>query len=304
MTSTRAGLLGFLVMLGTGWGLTQALSKIAVSTGYRPFGLIFWQLVIGTVLLGAISLARGKPLPLRPRQVAFATMIAFTGTIFPNGFSYSAYPHLPGGIMAIIISTVPLLAFPVALALGNERFRAVRLWGLVLGLSGVALIALPGASLPDPAMALWVPVALIAPLFYAVEANVVARWGTAGMDPIQAMFGASAAGMIITLPLALASGQWIDPTLEWGRPEWALILSSGIHALMYAGYVWLVGRAGAVFAAQSSYLVTGTGVLWSMLLLGESYSPWVWTALAVLLVGVFLVQPRESSVAAGGLLVP
>ena len=32
---------GVLLIMGAGWGLTQPLSKIAVSTGYRHFGLIF-----------------------------------------------------------------------------------------------------------------------------------------------------------------------------------------------------------------------------------------------------------------------
>ncbi len=134
--------------------------------------------------------------------------------------------------------------------------------------------------------------ALIAPAFYGLEGNVVARYGTAGLDPIQLLCGASIVGAGIALPLALLSGQWIDPRPPWGAPDVALILSSGIHALVYSAYVWLVGRAGAVFAAQVAYLVTGFGVLWAMALLGERYSGWVWSAMAVMFAGLFLVQPR------------
>jgi hypothetical protein len=36
-----------LVVLGVGWGSTQSLGKIATATGHQPFGLIFWQLVVG-----------------------------------------------------------------------------------------------------------------------------------------------------------------------------------------------------------------------------------------------------------------
>jgi len=43
--------------------------------------------------------------------------------------------------------------------------------------------------------------------------------------------------------------------------------------------------------------VTGTGVIWAMVLLGESYSGWVWAALALMLCGLMLVQPRETAVA-------
>ncbi len=291
----RGGLLAFLTLLGVGWGLTQVLSKIAVSTGHPVFGLIFWQLAIGTAVLGALVLARGGRVPVNARTLAFCAMIALLGTIVANGFSYAAYVHLPAGIMSIIISAVPLLSFPVALTLGIDRFSLVRLGGLVCGLTGVALIALPGSALPDGAAAGWILVALCAPLCYALEGNIVAKWGTAGLDPIGAMFGASAVGTVITLPLALATGHWIDPFFVWGAPEYALILSSVIHAFMYAGYVWLVGHAGPVFAAQCSYVVTASGVIWAMLILGERFSGWVWLALAVMMAGVFLVQPRAAS---------
>jgi hypothetical protein len=43
--------------------------------------------------------------------------------------------------------------------------------------------------------------------------------------------------------------------------------------------------------------VTGFGVFWAMLLLGESYSGWIWAALALMLMGLFLVQPRPRAAA-------
>lgn len=282
-----------LVAMGVGWGVTQPLGKIAVSTGHQHFGLIFWQFVIGSGLLGAITVARGRTLPVNRRTLGFAVVIALIGTIIPNSTFYISVGHLPAGIMSILISTVPLMAFPLALAIGTDRFSAARLAGLACGLLGVALIALPEASLPDRAMVAWLPVAIVGPLFYAIEGNYVARFGMAGMDAVQAMLLASSVGAVLTLPLALGTGQFINPLGPWGRPEWALLGASIIHTLAYATYVWLAARAGAVFAAQTSYIVTGTGVMWAMVLLGERFSPWVWAALAVMLAGLALVQPRS-----------
>ena len=80
---------------------------------------------------------------------------------------------------------------------------------------------------------------------------------------------------------------------RFGRPEQALVLSSVLHAMLYATYVGLAARAGSVFASQTSYIVTAAGLCWSMLLLGEQFSHWVWLALAVMLTGLTLVRPRQ-----------
>jgi drug/metabolite transporter (DMT)-like permease len=279
-----------LVVLGVSWGSTQALGKIATSTGHEPFGLIFWQSLIAVFVLSALCILRRKPLVLNRRTVPFYVILATIGTVVPNVTFYMAVRELPAGIMSILISAVPMLAFPMALAMGQDRFSLVRFGGLMLGLLGVILILGPdtgGAVTP-----FWVMIALIGPLCYALEATYVAWAGTPGIDPMQAILGASVASLLMAVPLALASGQWVDP-FPMGRAEGALVILASLSAVVYAAYIWLAMAAGSVFASQVSYVVTGSGVVWALVILGERFSPLAWLALAVMLAGVALVQPRE-----------
>ena len=294
----QAMLTSALIFLGALWGLMQPMVKTAVSGGYQPLGMVFVQMLVATVLLGAIQVRRLGRLPFGKGPVAIWIMLAFVGTILPNSASYEALKSIPAGIYAVLIATIPMMSFPIALAFRNETFSARRLLGLLAGLAGVACIVLPDASLPERAMLAAIPLALIAPFCYALEGNLVARFGTAGMDAIQVMFGASAIGAAISLPLAINTGQLIIPKAPFTAPDYALLIASAIHAFVYVVYVWLVGRAGPLFAAQVSYWVTGFGVLWSMLLLGERYSGWIWIAIVFMALGLSLVQPRRPIAAA------
>jgi len=281
-----------LVVLGAGWGFTQPMTKIAVSGGYQHFGLIFWQLAIGTALMAVICTLRGIGLPMRWPHLKLYLIIALIGTLIPNTFSYQAAVHLPSGILSLLLSMIPMLAFPIALGLGLDRFEWRRLIGLALGLVAVLIIAVPGQEFSLNLPVIWLLAMLLVCFCYASEGNYVAKWGTEGLDALQVLYGASLIGAILALPLALGSGQWIDPRGPWGAPDYALIASSVAHVLVYAGYVWLVGRAGPIFTVQVSYLVTLFGIFWAWSLLGESYSATVWLSLALMLVGMFLVQPR------------
>lgn len=292
--STR--LLLVLLVLGSGWGLTVPLAKIAVTGGFHQIGLIFWSAAVGTVLLGAMTLMRAKSLPLGGAHLWRYVAVALLGTVLPNAASFTAARHLPAGVMSILISAVPMFSFPLALLLGMDRFGPMRFVGLGMGFVAVALIAVPQAALPQGGALVFVAVALIGPVLYAMEGNMVAKWGTAGLDPIQLLFGASLVSVLLSGPLALMLGQTEIPDLSRGAPDIAVIAMGLINAIIYMGYVWMVGRAGSVYASQVAYLVTGFGVLWSMALLGEQYSAWVWAALGVMFAGLFLVQPRPNSV--------
>jgi len=148
------------------------------------------------------------------------------------------------------------------------------------------------AALPAGTSLIWFAVAFVAPFFYAFEGNLVNKIGTFRLEPVQILFGASVIGTSVALPLAIGSGQFISPLRPFGAPEWAHVISSIAHVLVYCGYLWLVGRAGSVFAAQVSYLVTLFGIFWAVVLLGEAIATQVWIALALVMSGLFLVQPR------------
>lgn len=281
--------------MGAVWGLTQPLSKIAVSTGYRHFGLISWQLIYMIVVLGGMNLIRGKGLPFQKAHLICYALIAILGTVIPNAISYQAAIHLPAGILSILMTLVAMFSLPLALAARLERFDPWRMFGVLCGAAAIVLLAGPEASLPDPAMAIWVLIAAIAPFMYAMENTYVARYGTLDLDAVQVLLGASVVGLVITLPLTFATGQWINMAVVWGAPEAALLVSSVLHAVAYAGYIWLIGRTGSVFASLVAYLTTGCGILWAMVLLDESYSGWVWSALALMMIGLFMVRPKEQA---------
>ncbi|MEP1208536.1 MAG: DMT family transporter [Rhizobiaceae bacterium] len=286
----------FLILIGFGimWGATIPLTKLAVATGHHPFGLIFWQSLISALVLYPLLKIRRSVLIIDKSHVLFFTTIAFTGTLVPNSASYLSVFHLPAGVLALIIALVPMFALLIALVMRLEPFRLKRLSGVVLGAIAIALIVLPQSSLPDPSKAIFVVIALLAPLCYGIEGNYLSVKQPADTGPIATLFGASIIGTAVSLVLVLASGTFINPfDTGIGPSELALLASIVLHITAYVGYIWLVDKAGAVFSAQVAYVVTPAGILMSVLFLGERNSAYIWMALVVLLVGLFLVQPRQ-----------
>jgi drug/metabolite transporter (DMT)-like permease len=289
-------LIAALVLIAAIWALTFPLTKIAVLCGYRNFGIIFWSSTITVFVLGIIVAMRGLTVPLQPAALLRYFFVAFFGTILPSASTYTAAEHLPAGVIAVCMPMMPLLSLPLAIGLGLDNATPRKLLGLALGLLGVLLITLPDASLPDPDQAVYVLLVMLAVLFYAIEGVGLGRMGRAGLDPIQLLLGASIVSSIATLPIALANGTFIVPVLPFGKAEFAVVLSGLANTVAYVGFVWMIGSGGAVFASQVAYLVTGFGVLWSMILVGERYSMWIWGALIVIIAGLFLTQPRPKAV--------
>ncbi|MEM6587233.1 MAG: DMT family transporter [Pseudomonadota bacterium] len=295
MTPSRATLTAVLLFMGAGWGVTFTFSKIAVSAGYQPFGLMAWQFVIMTVILLVIGRIRRKPALWTRTHVAVYLMLGLLGSLIPNSISYMVAAHLPAGLMSILIAAVPLFAFPIAIALQVDSFDLRRAGGLLCGLACVVLIAWPELNLPEAGLAIWIMFALLSALMYAVEGNIIGKWGTWGLDPLQMLTGASIVGLPMGFALAFGTGQYINPVKPWGAPEWSLVASASIHVVVLSTYFWTVTRAGVVFASQVSYLVTAFGVISAMVILGERYSLHVWAGFALMLAGLFLVRPRVKS---------
>ncbi|MDE0967831.1 MAG: DMT family transporter [Octadecabacter sp.] len=288
-----------LVVFGAGWGLMQPMTKIAVDGGFEPFGIMVWQGAVTLCLAGGLAVRKG--LPKGGAQWLFCAQIAILGTLIPHFASFTAIGFISAGLVAIIMALIPIFALTFGALVGREALTPLRITGILMGLGAMMLIAITrGAVGAGP---LWaVAVAAIAPLCYAINSTITVTRGMAGLHPLQAYAGAA----MIFLPISLFGAVWSDQLRGVGvdLESFAVLVSAVGHTLIYAGYLWLLTRSGAVFASQTAYLVTGFGVIWSMLILGERYSSWVWVALILMLAGLSLVRPtvtRSNGTCAGSL---
>ena len=293
--TTRFNLTIILLIVGVSWGLTAPLSKIAVSTGHHYLGLLIWQIIIMILSLGLIQIFRKKKLPLNLNCFWRYVVVALLGTILPNSIMYKAYVHLQSGIMSILVSIVPMIAFLLVLVLQMEKFEIRRFLGVLFGIFAIILIVFPKLDLGYLGEVGWILLALLSPLCYAIEGVWINKIGIAKLDPIEVILGASILGFFILMPIVALNGYWITPYRVWGPAEFAITASSLIHSLIYISYIWLIGKAGVIFASQVSYIYTASGIGFSIILLGEGYSLFIWAAVILMLMGLMMVRPSRGS---------
>lgn len=281
-----------LIVIGFAWGSTQLMSKLVVQGGHHPVGIAFLSTALGAVLTTIYLVLTRQKLPVGRTYVVFYLIAGTLGTAVPNVIGYEAMRHLPVGVVSVVLALVPIMTLLMALVLRIERPEPIRLAGLGLGAVAVMMLVLPDSSLPSPDQAIWIALPVITCLSYSLENIYIARWKPEGLEPMQVMCGFFWAALILLLPVVAIGDTWM--TLgAFDLAEIALIAMALAHILAYGGFVWLIGQAGPVFAAQVAYVVTLTGVFLGIIVLGEVHSAWVWLSLILMLAGLALVQPRD-----------
>ena len=284
-----------LIILGLGWGLSFTLGKIAITAGGTPIGLTFWQsLFSGLILLAYVFFRHGKI--IIPKIMFFPiVIITFLSVVIPNIIFYACVEHLDAGVLSISVSVIPLFTYLIAMGLRMDKFKVRRVIGLITGFCALLILILPENSLPDKRDIPWVLLALNCALCYALENIYIDRLALQNFGPIRLVCAVSFVSAIITFLLSLVMDQFfiLQPTNLY---LFISTLGLGfISATAYSIFIYLIGRAGSVFSSQVGYLVTFFGVVWGIIILGESHSVFVWISLAMIMMGIFLVQPKQNS---------
>ena len=284
--------LALLVMLGAMWGLSLSLGKIATTAGVHPLGLVLWQAGLGACIVLGFCAARGRLKWLSLRHLRYYLGCGVLGVVVPAVSIYAAAPHIPAGVLAILVTTVPMVTYALALGMRLETLRMARVSGLLLGFAAVLMIVGPRASLPAPGMAGWVLVAMVAPVCYGLVNVFIARYRPENSDSIALAAGVLGTAALIVAPVALLSGtaHMIGP--PWDVVDMAVLGLPVITGIAHAVMFELIRMSGPVFFSQVGYLIAAAGVLWGMAIFGETHSPWIWAALALMFAGLALVNLR------------
>lgn len=275
------------LMLAAIWGSSFLFMRMgAVEFGPLPTAAV--RVAIAALFLLPLVWLRGLLPELRQHWRR-----TFLVGLFNSGIPFAcisfALLSISTGLSAILNATVPMFGALIAWAWLKDKLTAWRVLGLVIGFAGVALLAWdkaglkPGASGVAPGWA--VLACLMAGVFYGLSASYTKRY-LAGLPSL-----VTAAGSQIGATLGLAlPAFWLWPARMPGASAWLALLAVGVvcTGIAYILFFRLIENAGPQRALSVTFVVPVFAVLYGVLFLGESVTPWMLGCAGVIVGGTAL----------------
>jgi drug/metabolite transporter (DMT)-like permease len=121
------------------WSLAFAMSKLALADCPPLLLLTIRFLMAGVITLGIATMLNAK-WRLGWRDGLVLAALGVVNSALYLGFSHLGMRLVPAGLMALIVSTTPVLTALLAASFLGERMTLRKIIGLMLGVAGVAII--------------------------------------------------------------------------------------------------------------------------------------------------------------------
>jgi drug/metabolite transporter (DMT)-like permease len=263
-----------------------------------PIALSFWRWAIALLLVLPLAWRHlHGQWPILRRHWALLTVLGVLGVTNFNTFVYLGLQTTTATNAVLLVSTTPVVIVALSFALLGMRVTAVQLAGIIISLSGVAIIVARGSprtvlELDLNRGDLWI---LAAALSWALY-SVVLRRRPAGLRPLAFLAATFLLGLIPLLPLYL----W-----ELGRaggfslsaPTVATIGYVALFPSVLAYIFW--NRAVAVLGPNRSghfmHLMPAFGAVLSMVFLGERLQAFHLAGIGLIAAGIWLAMRTRAS---------
>jgi drug/metabolite transporter (DMT)-like permease len=277
----------YIGLLAAFWGASYMFIKVA-NRDFEPATMMFLRLVIAsTLLLVVLAAQRGARASLRDMR-----SVGWQG--FALGVVNGAIPftliawgerHIDSGVAAIANASMPIFVVLIALRWQpSERVRGLRLFGFIVGLVGVGVLA--GLH---PEGGWWGAAGTLAVVVASASYAVGSIWGqrliahTSGLTlATTTMIG----GLIVLAPLGL----WQRPSQVPGWKEIGSVVALAVLGTALAQIIlYRVLRSdGAARVSLVTYLLPVTALFYGVTLLGEPLTVEELLGMALILGGVAL----------------
>ena len=259
--------IGLLILLGIIWGSGYSIARYATTHGVPPLGYSFWQSVGPAIFLLIVSLIK-REIKISAHTLRYYVIAGVLGIALPNTNMYFAAPHLPAGILAVIVNTVPIMMYPLALMARQEKFSVVRMLGVTAGIIGILLVVLPhnGINLIPNA---WALITLFTPFFFAVCALYSVYDRPSDVSSLGLATGMLVTSAIILLPLVIDLHEFY-PLNSFSLPNIAVMVEIILSSIGYIIFFQLLKIAGAVYYSLVGGVVAITGLFWGWLFFSET----------------------------------
>lgn len=274
-------------MLAAIWGASFMFIRMgAVEFGALPTAGL--RVAIAALFLLPIVLYKGLGASLK-QHWKLTLVVGVLNSAIPFACYSYALLSITTGLSSILNATVPLFGAVIAWAWLKDRPHGSRILGLLIGFAGVALLAWDKASFKPDASGLstgWAVLAcLLATICYGIAASFTKRY-MAGVPSLVSATGSQLSAAVVLVPLAA----WTWPDHPVSTHAWLAIAALGVicTGVAYILYFRIIERAGPAKALSVTFAIPVFAVLYGVVLLGETVTPWMLICGAVIIVGTAL----------------
>ncbi len=275
------------VLLAAIWGASFLFTRM----GTVEFGV--WataglRVLIATLFLLPILFLRGHSQSLREHW-KLVLLVGITNSAIPFVCFSFALQSITVGLSSLLNATVPLFGAVIAWVWLSDRPSGSRMLGLAIGFLGVAMLAWDKASFKPDASGLSSGWGVLACLFacfcYGISASFTKRF-LGGLPSLVSSTGSQLGAALALLPLTIF--YW--PSHEVSLKAWGAVITLGVVCTGFAYILFfrLIERAGPAKALSVTFAIPVFAVLYGVVLLGETVTPWMVGCGLVIVLGTTL----------------
>ena len=278
------------------WGLNQVAIKVA-NLSFQPVFQAGLRSLVGGILVLLWCWYRGIRLFERDGTLLIGIL---AGVLFCGEFVliYIGLDFTTVSRGIVFVYTMPIMvAVGAHFFLPGERLTAIKVAGLVAAFLGVVIVFADRLSLPSPRAYIGDVLCLLAAAVWAATTIVIKRSALVRIAPEKALMYQLAVSAVVILALAPLYGPFLRAPSALGVAAFAY-QAVIVVAISYVAWFWLLKHYPAARLSSFAFLTPLFAVALGWLLLGEPVSMWLALAVALVAVGITLVNRRDPAAVA------
>ena len=290
---TSPGLINWLriAFIALIWGGAFTVVRMALRD-FAPLSLAAGRITIGALSLYMLMRWRGVALPsfTDARLWRFVALIGLLSSAIPFALLSWGQQHVPSAFAGMTMAALPIFVLPLAhFLVPGERIYMRKIIGFSVGFFGaILLIGTSGLGLAEGPLEATARLACVAAAFCYACGSIATRQ----CPPVNELALSTASlivAALILVPISLVVDGW--PAMPSTTSLLAILYLGLIPtALAFIIKVAVIRSAGPSFMTLTNYQVPVWSVLFGSLFLGENLPATLFVALALILLGVAIIQ--------------
>lgn len=282
-----------LVLLSVLWGGSFLFIGVAVKE-IPPLLIVTVRVGLAAAALWITLRLLGVAAPRGPSQWRALLGMALLNNVVPFSLFAWAQAHIASSVASILNATTPLFLVLVAhVFTADEKVTPGRVFGVVSGFLGVAVMLGAAPSLGSGTEILAEAACLAAALCYAVSNVYARRFKPMGIQPLAIAAGQTTVSFLVMLPVTLVVVQpW---TITPASPlAWACVAALALPstAFAYVLFFRILASAGATNLGLVTFLIPVTAVMLGVVVLGEVLALRHLAGMAMIALGLAAIDGR------------